>query len=173
MKKKFVLLFLIGVLFGVVGCSKDEGTELSPKEISQKEVDTEYNKLRSVLPGTWEPYEHYAYNSPFYKDGWRPISEIYWDTSYIFNSDGTYVENSAIGEKKGTYRIEKNPNYDYKISRSAKVFLYLKENSGYERDYYIDLDENGYLRICLRIWDLDLIPSPSEGGDSAIRYKKK
>lgn len=177
MKKSGYLVFLLGILFVIVGCSKEEGEQLSEEDIARQEQDAEYNKLKAVLVGTWEAYEHYSYNHVTRPDGWRPISEISWNTGYTFNSDGTYVEKSNIGDKKGTYRLEKNPSYLTNKSR-PKVHLFMKLDGLSESTYALDLDENGYLRIILLVIlekypSSDRIPSPSAGGSAAIRYKKK
>lgn len=173
-KTCFLALFVLAVLCTTsYSCSKNEVEQLSEEEIAKQEQNVEYSKLKSILPGTWEAYEHYSYDNPTRPNGWRPISEIYWDISYTFNSDGTCIIHSNTGDHPGAYRLEKNPNYIEYPTGTCKVILYIKDDRfSSETDYLIWLDGE-YLRLCYLLSGFDMIPSASRGGEAAIRYKKK
>ena len=176
-----IIITLPLLVFSSCGGDSDDNSISKEEELTlyyQNIQNEEYSKLISILPGHWEAYEHY--NTYYLKPkGWEPISKIYWDISYTFNSDGTYIIHHGTKgedlyrEEKGTYRLEKNPNYLKVRDRTCRVFLYLRNSNSYEEKYKIWLDE-GYLRLDEVFNDNDKIPFPEDSeGEAGIRYKKK
>ena len=154
----------------MVACGGDDDDSPSEEEIALKEQEAEFVKLKSVIVGDWEAYQYYN-TSIYHETGWQPISQIYWNTSYTFNADGTFIEHSAK-DYSGTYRLEKNPTYLEWPNRKCKVFIYYTLEGMSETKKMIWLDED-CLRLDYATWTDYLPGNASATGEGSIRYKKK
>lgn len=171
--KNYLQIFFYALLIITLtmSCGSDNDSP-SKEETALKEQEAEFVKLKSIIAGEWEAYQYYN-TSVYHPTGWQPISQIHWDTGYIFNSDGTYIEHSIIGDSKGTYRLEKNPTYAEWPGRKCKVFIYFKRDDySSETQKMIWLDDD-YIRLDYATLTDQLPADAYADGEGCIRYKKK
>jgi hypothetical protein len=170
MKKILFLLFMIPFM---VSCGGSDGDEQSDKEKAIQKQNEVYNLVMKNITGHWIGFQYYNTEDQYIylPVGWRDISEISWNTEYIFNGDGTGkvidYTNYDI-----TYSIVKNENYANNPSEECELLCFLKSKNGLSETKSIWIDSEGYLYISYPPY-ASIKPLISSGGEASIRYKRQ
>lgn len=164
-------------------CGNDDKEEPeSPLDKATKVQDALYNELQHAIVGHWIGAEHFNKgNTNLRERGWENISYISWEQEYIFNSDGTGSEITAVNRHDLVWRLEKNNEFIHEnwASRQSPavyvIFTYTSDGlTPTKKAIWLDGDNHEFLRLCYA--PLGYTPSLLDSGplgEFGIRYKKR